>query len=461
MKTRTTQYSRHHLFECGAILLWLIWGSPSLINAQGQSLEALLAQARDGDTIRIPPGVYNGDLRLQKRVALIGVDHPIIRGSGAGSVITVEADGCTIRGLILERSGRDVMREDAGILVKSSHNEISGNHLRDVLFGIYLLNAGGNVVYDNVIEGRGELEFGQRGSGIHVWNSDSNVFVRNRITDARDGFYIQNARHTLVEANEVSRVRYGLHYMYADSNVFVANRFEQNLAGAAVMYSRAITLRHNLFLQNRSTTSYGILFQDCHGVVADSNVIADNAVGLFFEASTGNTFRHNLILRNDVALQMFQNATGNTFVENNFMDNLTLLTIVGKRTETHWSSGGRGNYWSTYDGYDVDVDEIGDVPMVIQNAFDFLEGRQPTVRLYLYSPASQALAAAARAFPILRIHEEQDPHPLMRPVKLGEMPALREQGRTAPERQTQWALMPLGGFGAMLLLYVNLARRRR
>ncbi len=213
-------------------------------------------------------------------------------------------------------------------------------------------------------------------------------------------------------------MRYGLHYMYADSNTFLQNRFTGNTAGAAIMYSKGIRMRRNVFSDNRGFSSFGVLFQDCHDAIADSNVIVGNAVGLFFEASTRNFFRHNLIAQNDVALKMYQNSVQNTFTENNFIDNLCPLTIVGKRTETHWSQSGRGNYWSTYEGYDLDDDNTGDIPMKIQNVFDYLEGRSPNLRLYLYSPASQALAAATKAFPIIAINQEVDEHPLMRPVAL-------------------------------------------
>jgi nitrous oxidase accessory protein len=115
---------------------------------------------------------------------------------------------------------------------------------------------------------------------------------------------------------------------------------------------------------------------------------------------------------------MFQNSINNTFTENNFIDNLNLLTIVGKRTESHWSSGGKGNYWSSYDGYDMEADGIGDVPMKIQNVFNFLEGKNPNVRLYLYSPASQALAVSASAFPIIDLSVEIDNHPLISPADM-------------------------------------------
>lgn len=408
----------------------LIWMSFfSQINSEAQpgdanaarssfDLHAALHRAQRGDTIFVPAGVYEDNFIVAKKLTLIGRDWPVLHANGKGSCLTITADSCTVTGFVVESSGSMLVEEDAGILIKSRGNVVVGNRLRDILFGIYLFQADHNTIAENHIVGRKHLELGERGSGIHLWNSRRNRLIGNVITDVRDGFYIQNANHTFIARNEVFGVRYGLHYMYADSNVFLQNKFQHNVAGAAIMYSRGIRMRHNVFAHNRGFSSFGILFQDCHGAVADSNVIVDNAVGMFFEASTGNQFRRNLVAQNDVALQMYQNSVQNVFSENNFIDNLSPLSLVGKRTETQWSHNGRGNYWSAYEGYDVDYDGIGDVPMKIQNVFDYLEGRSPNLRLYLYSPASQALAAATKAFPIIAINKEADEYPLMRPVML-------------------------------------------
>lgn len=382
------------------------------------NLQAQINAAQAGDTIWVSSGIHHGNLVVDKKLALIGRNWPVLRGEGKGSVVTITADSCVFKGFVVEHCGTMLVHEDAGILIKSSYNRIEGNKLRDILFGIYLLNAQHNFVADNEIVGRQELEVGERGSGIHIWNSQRNRFAGNIITAVRDGFYIQYANHTVIERNVAFNLRYGLHYMYADSNVFLHNKFHDNTAGAAIMYSRGIVMRHNSFVHNRGFASFGILFQDCHHAVADSNIIADNVIGIFFEASLNNFFRHNIIAQNDVALQMFQNSERNTFTENNFIDNLNPLALVGKRTLTHWSKNNIGNYWSAYDGYDLDHDGIGDIPMKIQNVFDYLEGRYPNLRLYLYSPASQALAAAAKAFPIIEINNEVDENPLMRPVDL-------------------------------------------
>ena len=391
----------------------LVGGVVQPLPAIGQSLISRIAAARPGDTVLVRGGVWEGDLVLDRRIALIGVGSPVIRGSGNGSTITITADSCTVAGFVIERCGRMLVHEDAGILVRSKGNRILRNRLRDILFGVYLFRGRGNTIDGNEITGRRHLDVGQRGSGIHVYDSPWNVIAGNTVTDVRDGIYIQNANHTHIERNNVHHVRYGLHYMYADSNTFLGNRFEDNAAGAAVMYSRGIVMRHNVFARNRAFSAFGVLLQDCHGLVADSNIIDDNAIGIFLENSRHGRFRHNIIARNDLALQMFQNADGNTFTENAFIDNLSPLVVVGKRTGSRWSDGGRGNYWSGYEGYDLDGDGVGDVPMRIQNVFHYLEGRNSAVRLFLYSPASQALAAASAAFPIMQLTEETDPHPLM------------------------------------------------
>ncbi|MDP1675623.1 MAG: nitrous oxide reductase family maturation protein NosD [Bacteroidota bacterium] len=383
-----------------------------------QTIQTLIEQAQPGDTVIVDGGRYCEDIVIAKSIHLIGKQSPVIYGTGKGSIVTILAPWCTVSGFVIEHSGNMLVNEDAGILLKSDHNTIRDNRLSDILFGIYLMQSDSNIIAFNKVTGRSTLDQGERGSGIHLWNSNYNMLEHNTISETRDGFYIQNANHTLIQDNEVYHLRYGLHYMYADSNTFLRNTFRDNIAGAAIMFTRGIVMKHNVFLRNRGFSSYGMLLQDCHYSIADSNIFSDNVTGIFFESSTNNLFRNNIVARNDLALMMFQNAIHNTFTENNFIDNLNPLTIVGRRTESLWSLNGRGNYWSSYDGYDIDNNGIGDVPMKVENVFSYLEGKNANVRLYLYSPASQALAVSAKAFPILDISGERDEYPLMEPVPL-------------------------------------------
>jgi len=366
-----------------------------------------------GDTLRVPSGKYSGNLRLTKRLTVIGENWPALSADFQGSVIEITADSCEIRGLIIQSSGRRLTDEDAGILVQSRGNRLIGNRLRDILFGIYLYEASSNLIADNDIEGLRELDLGGRGSGVHLWNCRDNRLSNNRIAHTRDGIYVQYAPATVITNNEISEVRYGLHYMYSDSNTFIDNTFSNSLAGAAIMYSNRIVFKRNRFMQNRDFAAFGLLFQDCRFCVADSNLLADNGIGIFLEAGGQNMFRNNRIVGNDVAVEIFSSTDKNVFTNNSFEDNRSPLFLVGKRTGTVWDENGVGNYWSGYDGYDLDADGIGDVPYRIQNIFDFIESRHPSLRLFLESPASQALAAATKTFPIFDISQEQDEHPRM------------------------------------------------
>jgi nitrous oxidase accessory protein len=410
---------------------------------QGQSkfstVQAALAAAQDGDTIRVEAGTYTGQFVIDKPIVLEGVaengGRPVLRGEGRGSVVVVTADRCTIRGFVIEHSGGDLQAEDSGLLLKSSSNTVEGNELRDVLYGIYLYHSSHNTLRGNAVRGRAGVEVGSRGAGLHLWNSPDNVIEDNTITEARDGMYIQSSHRNTVRRNRVTRLRYGLHYMSSDDNRFDDNVFSENVAGAAIMYSKRIEFRRNAFVHNRGFSSFGILFQDCDEMLAEDNFVVNNATGLFLEALRKSTFRRNVIAENDLALQIFSSSSDNVFAENNFVENLSPLQIVGRKANTKWGELERGNYWSDYDGYDLDGDGVGDVAHKVQNVFEYLEGNYPRLRLYLSSPAAQALATAEKTFPILKGSSESDGAPLMKAV-----PLRYEFEPRAPGRRPQLAL---------------------
>ncbi|MFB3902196.1 MAG: nitrous oxide reductase family maturation protein NosD [Acidobacteriota bacterium] len=397
------------------------------------TVQAALEAAHPGAVVRIYPGTYNENLLLKKTVKLEGVGRPIIRGTGQGSTIVISADSCEVRGLVIEHSGGDLQAEDSGILVRSRSAVLEDNRLRDVLFGIYLLRARETVIRNNTISGRPQLELGERGAGLHFWDSPDNIVEDNTIFDARDGLYIQSSPGNQIRRNRVFRVRYGVHYMFSDRNTFEDNVFSHGIAGAAIMYSSDIQFRRNAFVHNRGFSSFGILFQDCERCLAERNVIVDNATGIFMEALRTSVFRNNVIGENDVALEMFSSAEKNLFAGNNFIQNLSPLQLIGSWTSTIWAEGGKGNYWSDYSGYDLDANGIGDIPHRVQNVFEYMEGNHPRLRLYLESPAAQGIATAETIVPLIHGPSVSDPCPLMKPVPI----SFESQGRRGADIKSQ------------------------
>jgi nitrous oxidase accessory protein len=215
-------------------------------------------------------------------------------------------------------------------------------------------------------------------------------------------------------------VRYGLHYMFSDDNVFEDNLFERSAAGAALMYSKRLVFRRNRFIRNRGFTSVGLLLKACDQVLAEDNLIADNARGIFLEGSYDNTFRRNLIAQSDVAVVLYDSSGRNRFEGNAVVGNLSPLQLVGRRTDTIFD----GNYWSDGDSIDLDADGIGDRPYRLSNVFDHLRGNLTAADLFAPSLGASVLSAAERAFPVLEAVPVVDAHPLTRPPALRDLPAL-------------------------------------
>jgi nitrous oxidase accessory protein len=380
------------------------------------SIAAALAEARAGDTIRVAAGTYHENLVVRTPVSILGEGRPQLAGNRRGDVVRIEAPHVLLRGFEIRGSGEDMMGSDSGVRIRGAHARVLDNALSDNLFGVYLDRSEDALVEGNRIVGRRELSEGLRGPGVHLYDARHNRIRRNRVRFVRDGVYFDHADANSVEENDLAHLRYGIHYMYCSDNRFERNVMRESSGGAAIMYSERVVFRDNQILHNRdSYNAFGLLLQACEGAVAERNVIVGNVHGIFIEGSHRNRFEHNLVAFNDVGVFLFASALENRFANNDFIGNTAVLHTVG-RAHADWSPAGQGNYYSDYRGYDLDGDGRGDIPYRLQDAFEYLEGNHPLLRLYLSSAAASALAVAERAFPVIPAGEEWDRAPAMRPV---------------------------------------------
>ena len=413
-----------------------------IVVAPGEPIQAALDASSSGDTLRLLAGDHPGPVTIDTRVSLIGDDGARVVGPGAGVVVTINAPGTVVSGLMIVGSGQDLMRDDAGITVFADRVRIADNNLIGNLHGIYLNDANQVVVTGNSVVGRPEIISSDRGNGIHLFSSAECAIVENAIEETRDGIYMSFADSNLVNGNRVYRVRYGLHYMYSDYNRFAGNVFSHNTAGAALMYSRGIMVEGNRLEHNRRQWAHGMLFQACDDCVVRGNILADNADGFFLGNSNRNRFEGNAVVGNDAAVTLLTTSARNTFTRNRFEGNLTDLALQGAADKTNlWSVDGVGNYWNRYRGYDIEGDGIGEEPHALTSAFEHLESQTPGFRLYLGSPAADALNAAERALPVFEVPAVLDTAPLVRAPAV----VLDRSGQGA----IGGALAGLGGFLAL------------
>jgi nitrous oxidase accessory protein len=405
--------------------------------AAADSIAAAVAQAAPGDTLRIPPGVYREQLVISKPITLIGDGAPVIDGGHAGDVVVIAAEGVTIRGFVLQGSGRSVSDEPAAIRVRAGRATIENNHIRDSLYGVVLEESDGHIVRGNRIEGILDFPTERRGHGLYLHYSRQNQIEGNVVRYTKDGILLNFSEHTTVSYNTVEYVRYGIHYMYAKHVEMVENTFTDSITGGVLMYSTDIKMLRNVFAYNRSSASgYGLAFKDVDDIELTGNLIHHNRLGLALEGSpfTPGAFvivRDNLIGHNRVAVGMFT-TTNVTFAGNTFAGNLRQVEAASGSLENKnvWSDAGRGNYWDDYQGYDANGDGVGDLPYRDTGVFTTLVEKHPALRAYDYTLARTALDLAARWFPAERsVARATDPYPLMAPTRA--LPRRAETGERA------------------------------
>jgi nitrous oxidase accessory protein len=414
------------------------------------SVTAAIQAAEPGDVLRIAPGQYRENIVLSKTLTLVGEGMPQIDGGGNGDVILVTAPNCRISGLHVTGSGRAALTDSAAIKLTAPGALIEGNLLDQSLYGIYLESVQHAVIRDNEIQGLADLPPGDRGDGIRLFDSQHNRISNNRISVTRDGIYFNASPFNTLTGNAVRQARYGLHYMYSDDNTFSQNRFTESEAGSAVMFSRRLTLRDNLFSGNRGFRDYGLLIKDCEQSIVEGNAILGNRVGIFMDGAIGLTVAGNRVVGNDLGIEVRGSSEANDFRGNTIAGNAVSAALPTGRSENRWD----GNYWSDYRGYDLDGNERGDVPHQAGSVFAYLTENMPPARLFLLSPAIQALEFAERTFPIVNVPNVTDPSPSTKPTVEGEAKPLGSGGIDLPMLGISLGALLLG---ILPLIYVRKA----
>ena len=274
----------------------------------------------------------------------------------------------------------------------------------------------------------------RRGDPIRVWYSDDVLIEGNVVNKGRDVVLWYSERLT-VRGNEVSDGRYGLHFMYCDDALIEYNRLLNNSVGTFMMYSRRLTLQHNTIAGNRGPSGYGVGLKDMDDAMIVNNLFLDNRVGAHLDSSPREVdsigrFQGNVFAYNDIGVNMLPSVRHNEFFANSFVDNQEQVAVAGggQLKGNEWTVADQGNYWSDYAGFDANADGKGDIEYKSDRLFENLMEQQPALRLFLYSPATNAIDFAAKAFPVVKPQPKLvDTRPYMAPIIPASAPALPQQ----------------------------------
>jgi nitrous oxidase accessory protein len=411
--------------------------------APGEDVQAAVAAEPAGGVVELLPGLHRGPVLLDRPVALTGQPGAVLEAPGQGSVVTVTAEGASVRGLVLRGSGSSLDGMDSGVLLRQGargavveRNRIEGN-----LFGVYVHGAEGALVRGNVISGRHGGRISERGDGVSVWNAPEARVEANDIRFGRDGIFVRVSRRNVFAGNRFRDLRFGVHYMYTNDSEVSGNASIGNHVGYAIMYSQRLRIRHNLSDGDRD---HGLMFNYANGSEMVGNRVVGRAGGfaergaedaierehvpagsgpvdaagpapgkcVFIYNSNRNRFEGNRFEGCGIGVHFTAGSEGNAITGNAFVGNRTQVKYVGTR-HLDWSSGGRGNYWSDNPAFDLDRDGLADGAYRPNDIVDRVLWTAPRAKLLLNSPAVQVLRWAQSQFPAILPGGVVDSRPLI------------------------------------------------
>jgi parallel beta-helix repeat protein len=279
------------------------------------TIQKAINNASNGDTILVRSGIYSEAIVVNKTISLIGQDEEttIIDAGGVTNSVAITSDNVTFSSFTV------LSNSSIGFDLASSNCFLSGNTVYgSPAEGIFLNGSTGAEVYGNTLEDNTIMN--SEDCGILVWGADNNHIKSNTVKDCYFGIflYLETSLNS-IELNNVSDT--------PDAGIIL------DLCG-----SDNVVVRNDISNSGLSGGIYdaGIVLNFCSDNQIVSNYISNSQTSIFDSGTNSNLIYHN------------------SFIDNNIQtDRISPSNDI-------WDNGCEGNYWSNYNGTDLDNDGVGD-----------------------------------------------------------------------------------------------------
>jgi len=381
-----------------------------------QNITAAVAAASNGDTIIVDNGIYHEkNLIINKQLFLKGINHPVLDGERKYEIISIKADNVTVDGFLLQHSGVSSIIDYAAVKIYNRHNAaVVNNIINDAFFGIYSQYGIHCLIQNNTLTASA-VEEQQSGNGIHCWKSDSMRIIGNTVSGHRDGIYFEFVTNSVIwRNNSFKNMRYGLHFMFSNDDAYISNIFENNGAGVAVMFSKGVKMFNNYFKENWGDAAYGLLLKEINDSYIENNRFEKNTMAIYAEGANRIHLEKNVFRSNGWALKIQASCSDIVLEKNNFIGNTFDVGTNGSLVLNRFNN----NYWDKYEGYDLNRDNVGDVPYRPVSMYSMIVEQNPPAMILFHSFIVSLMDKSEKVIPSLTPENLKDEHPLMKSLSL-------------------------------------------
>lgn len=205
-------------------------------------------------------------------------------------------------------------------------------------------------------------------------NGTGNVISINANNVTVEGFTVMRSGKNAEDS--------GIHVEHSGSVIVANSSIRDSTNGISLILSNNNTISGNAFVAN---SFYAVYLSSSGGNMVSDNVISDNYVGVFLFSSTANVVTRNTASDNDYGVFLYSSIdnmiSGNNISSNDYggiylafssnntiyHNNLNNLIQASSDLMNSWNYSGEGNFWSDYNGQDLNGDGIVDEPYVISS----------------------------------------------------------------------------------------------
>jgi nitrous oxidase accessory protein len=367
------------------------------------------------DVVLVKKGNYREyNIEVRKPLIIKTDGRVVIDAMAQGHIFQIYSDQVTIEGFHFKSVAHSYTKEYAAVLIFKCNNfKVLNNTFEKIFFGVLVEKSKNGYIKGNVVRGIPRDEAGS-GNGIHLWHCENIVVEKNKISGMRDGIYLEFVEKSRILSNiSENNIRYGLHFMFSNDDEYHYNTFNNNGAGVAVMFSKRINMTKNVFCNNWGPSAYGVLLKEIYDAKIEQNTFRENTTGIYLEGSTRINYKRNDFIKNGWAVKVVGSSYSNVFIQNNFLHNAFDVSYNSKINNNKFE----GNYWSSYTGYDLNKDGVGDVPFRPVKLFSYVVNKTPETIILLRSLFVDIINFSERVSPVFTPDDLSDEKPLMKPVK--------------------------------------------